>query len=97
VYCFFLEKGGTYTIGEWEAVALGHELTGPVVSHPFFASRERIAKALDAIPTANGRVVLRAGSCLERDCDGLVCGFRAPSSLEDPPMAKPKTVASAVL
>jgi hypothetical protein len=83
VYCFFLENGGTYTIGGWEAVALGHELTGPVVSHPFFASRERVARSLDALPTANGRVILRAGECLERDHDGLVCGFRAPESVAD--------------
>jgi len=82
VYCFFLEEGSTFNIGGWEAVALGHELTGPVVSHPFFASRARIAKALDALPTTDGRVILRAGSCLERDEDGLVCGFRAPESLE---------------
>merc|ERR1711937_342972 len=83
VYCFFLESGGTFTIGGWEVVALGHELAGPVVSHPFFASRERVAKALDALPTADGRVILRAGQCLERDQDGLVCGFRAPECLED--------------
>jgi hypothetical protein len=83
VYCFFLEDGGSYTIGGWEAVALGHELQGPVVSHPFFASRERVAKSLDALPTANGRVILRGGQCLERDSDGLVSGFRAPDCAED--------------
>jgi hypothetical protein len=77
VYCFFLETGGTFTIGGWEAVALGHELTGPVVSHPFFASRERVRTALDALPAAKGRVILSAGDCLERDRHGLVCGFRA--------------------
>jgi hypothetical protein len=77
VYCFFLETGGTFTIGGWEAVALGHELTGPVVSHPFFASRERVRTALDALPAAKGRVILSAGDCLERDRQGLVCGFRA--------------------
>merc|ERR1719313_2548554 len=86
VYCFFLEQGGTHTIGEWEAVALGHELKGPVVSHPFFASRERVRTALDALPATNGRVILSAGDCLEHDSDGLVCGFRSSSCLEDAPI-----------
>jgi hypothetical protein len=84
VYCFFLEDGGrTFTIGGWEAVALGHGLAGPVVSHAFFGSRTRVAEALDALPTVDGRVILSAGSCLERDEDGLVCGFRASECAVD--------------
>jgi hypothetical protein len=95
VYCFFLKQGAAFTIGSWEAVALGHGLEGPVVSHPFFANRARIAEALDALPASDGRVILRAGSCLERDQDGLICGFRASDSHED--AAATKTAASAVL
>jgi len=97
VYCFFLEQGGTYTIGEWEAVALGHELEGPVVSHPFFGSRARVAQSLDALPATNGRVILSAGNCLERDQDGLVCGFRASDCPVDSAVAATNTAASAVL
>jgi hypothetical protein len=96
VYCFFLKEGGTFNIGGWEAVALGHELTGPVVSHPFFASRARITEALDALPTSDGRVILRAGACLERDEDGLVCGFRASDCPADAAAATTST-ASAVM
>merc|ERR1712025_780141 len=83
VYCFFMKEGGTFQIGEWEAVALGHELTGPVVSHPFFGDRQRVAQALDALPSSMGRVILRAGNCLERDQDGLVCGFRVAEHTAD--------------
>jgi len=78
VYSFFLEEGGTYQVGEWDTVALGHGLTEPVVSHPFFADRARVAQALDALPATDGRVILDAGACLARDENGLVCGFRAP-------------------
>lgn len=42
-----------------------------------------MAKNLDALPTANGRVILKGGDCLERDRDCLVCGFRASDGFED--------------
>jgi len=83
VYSFFLKQGSTYEVGGWETVALGHELTDPVVSHPFFAKSALVAQALDALPNTDGRVILNAGACLLRDQDGLVCGFRSSECPED--------------
>jgi len=77
------KQGATYEVGGWETVALGHDLTEPVVSHPFFANRALVAQALDALPNTDGRVLLDAGACLLRDQDGLVCGFRAPEGPEE--------------
>lgn len=81
VYSLLLESGSAFTIGEWDAVALGHELHDPVAAHAFFGSRAAVEQSLaPMLGYARGRVVLRA-DCMVRSADNLVCGFRPDAEL----------------
>jgi hypothetical protein len=75
VYNFVLDRTHEVTVGGRNLVTLGHGLTGPVVAHPYFGTREVIEDLEMASGWAKGLVRL-VGTV--RGADGLVCGLVSP-------------------
>jgi hypothetical protein len=75
VYNFVLDRTHEVTVGGRDLVTLGHGLTGPVVAHPYFGTREVIEDLEMSSGFSKGLVRL-VGTV--RDADGLVCGLVSP-------------------
>jgi uncharacterized protein YegL len=83
VYSLVLETQGAFTIGQWDAVGLGHGFSDGAAAHAYFASREAVLGDLRRMRGfAAGRVVLGA-DCMLRGPDGLVCGLDAAAELPE--------------
>jgi hypothetical protein len=75
VYNFVLDRTHEVTVGGRDLVTLGHGLTGPVVAHPYFGTREVIEDLEMSSGFSKGLVRL-VGTV--RGADGLVCGLVSP-------------------
>jgi hypothetical protein len=75
VYNFVLDRCHEVTVGGRDLVTLGHGLTGPVVAHPYFGTREVIEDLEMSSGWAKGLVRL-VGTV--RGADGLVRGLVSP-------------------
>jgi hypothetical protein len=75
VYNFVLDRTHEVTVGGRGLVTLGHGLTGPVVAHPYFGTREVIEDLEMSSGFSKGLVRL-VGTV--RGADGLVCGLVSP-------------------
>jgi Mg-chelatase subunit ChlD len=75
VYNFVLDSRHEVTVGGRNLVTLGHGLTGPVVAHPYFGTREVIEDLEMSSGFSKGLVRL-VGTV--RGADGLVCGLVSP-------------------
>jgi hypothetical protein len=75
VYNFVLDRTHEVTVGGRDLVTLGHGLTGPVVAHPYFGTREVIEDLEMSSGFSKGLVRLDG---TVRDADGLVCGLVSP-------------------
>jgi hypothetical protein len=75
VYNFVLDRTHEVTVGGRDLVTLGHGLTGPVVAHPYFGTREVIEDLGMSSGFSKGLVRL-VGTV--RGADGLVCGLVSP-------------------
>jgi hypothetical protein len=75
VYNFVLDRTHEVTVGGRNLVTLGHGLTGPVVAHPYFGTREVIEDLEMSSGFSKGLVRL-VGTV--RGADGLVCGLVSP-------------------
>jgi Mg-chelatase subunit ChlD len=75
VYNFVLDRRHEVTVSGRDLVTLGHGLTGPVVAHPYFGTREVIEDLQMASGWERGLVRL-IGTV--RDTEGLVCGLVSP-------------------
>ena len=75
VYNLVLDRTHEVTVGGRDLVTLGHGLTGPVVAHPYFGTREVIEDLEMSSGFSKGLVRL-VGTV--RDAAGLVCGLVSP-------------------
>jgi hypothetical protein len=75
VYNFVLDRTHEVTVGGRNLVTLGHGLTGPVVAHPYFGTRE----VIEDLEMSSGweKGLVRLVGAL-RGADGLVCGLVSP-------------------
>lgn len=75
VYNFVLDRRHEVTVSGRVCVTLGHGLTGPVVAHPYFGTRE-VIEDLEMERGWETGLVRLVGAV--RDAEGLVCGIISP-------------------